>query len=72
MSHEPPVSLIFFKEIDGVKVYQSGMNNTVYILHDSIVGVYYSLQYLKTTFETLDADLYKNIEKYIKNIRIPL
>lgn len=67
---EPPPSLIFFKEIDGVRVYQSGINTTIYILHDSGIGIYYSLQYLKVTFETLDLDLHKNIERYIKSMKV--
>ena len=70
VSVETPQNLLFFKDIDGVKVYQSGMNTTVYILHDSAIGMYYSLQYLKVTFETLDMDLHKNIEKYIKSMKV--
>jgi|GEM_PF-3434625 hypothetical protein len=68
ISGEPPASLIFFKELDGVKIYQSGINSTIYVLHDSVMGTYFSLQYLKTTFETLDSDLQKNIERYVKGL----
>ncbi len=67
---EAPPSLIFFKEIDGVRIYQSCVNTTIYILHDSNIGIYYSLQYLKATFETLDLDLHKNIERYIKGMKV--
>lgn len=68
ISSESPPSLIFFKEFDGIRVYQSGINSTIYILHDSLMGTYFSLQYLKTTFETLDSDLQKNIERYVKGL----
>ncbi len=67
---ELPLNLIFFKEIDGVKVYQSGINTTIYILYDSSIGMYYFIQYLKVTFETFDLDLHKNIEKYIKGMKV--
>jgi hypothetical protein len=70
VSVETPAHLLFFKEIDGVKVYQSAINTAVYILHDSVIGMYYSLQYLKVTFDTLDLDLHKNIERYIKSMEV--
>jgi DNA-binding protein HU-beta len=68
VSEETPTSLLFFKVIDGVDVYQSGINTTIYILHDPTIGIYYSLQYLKQTFETLDLDLHKNIERYVRGL----
>ena len=62
---EPPLGLIFFKNIIDINVYQAVSNPTAYILHDPGIGLYYSIPYLKPTLETLDSDLQKNIEQYI-------
>ena len=66
-STEPPASLIYFRKIDDIMVYQSGINGMIYILYEADTGTYYSIRYLKTSFESLNLDLQKNIDYYIKH-----